>query len=174
MPTSVWVVNLVVLGVILEADLGRRRVGWFRVLRPLAGTAAVVVLYLSAVPTSGHNVALYAAGVGAGVILGLASHLFVTIHYDDVRGRPVSRARFGYAGFWVVIFAARLGFVYGAEHLFSGALGQFLVAHQLSVAGLTDALIFMAIAMALARSVLLEGRALAVCHAQAARQVRTA
>ena len=174
MPTSVWVVNLVVLGVILEADLGRRRVGWFRVLRPLAGTAAVVVLYLSVVPTSGHNVALYAACVGAGVVLGLASHLFVTIHYDAARGRPVSRAGFGYAGFWVVVFAARLGFVYGAEHLFSGALGQFLVAHQLSVTGLTDALIFMAIAMALARSVLLGGRALAVCHAQAASQFEAA
>ena len=174
MPTSVWVVNLVVLGVILEADLGHRRVGWFRVLRPLAGTAAVVVLYLSAVPTSGHNVALQAAGVGAGVILGLASNLFVTIHYDAVRGRPVSRAGFGYVVFWVVIFAARLGFIYGSEHLFSGALGQFLVAHQLSVAGLTDALIFMAIAMALARSVLLGGRALAVRHAQAARQLEAA
>ena len=173
MPTSVWVVNLVVLGVILEADLGRRRVGWFRVLRPLAGTAAVVVLYLSVVPTSGHNVALYAACVGAGVVLGLASHLFVTIHYDAARGRPVSRAGFGYAGFWVII-AARLGFIYGAEHLFTGALGRFLIAHQLSVVGLTDALIFMAIAMALARSALLEGRALAIGHAQAARRLQAA
>ena len=174
MPTSVWVVNLVVLGVILEADLGHRRVGWFRVLRPLTGTAAVVVLYLSAVPTSGHNVALYAVGIGAGVILGLASHLFVTIHSDAARGRPVSRAGFGYVVFWVVIFAVRLGFIYGSEHLFSGALGQFLVAHQLSVAGLTDALIFMAIAMALARSVLLGGRALAARHAQAARRLQAA
>ena len=98
MPTSVWVVNLVVLGVILEADLGRRRVGWFRVLRPLAGTAAVVVLYLSAVPTSGHNVALYAAGVGAGVVLGLASHLFVTIHYDAARGRRGCPSHRGFSG----------------------------------------------------------------------------
>ncbi len=51
-----------------------------------------------------------------------------------------------------MIFAARLLFIYGTYHWFSGPLGQFLAAHQLGAAGLTNALIFMAIALALART----------------------
>lgn len=160
-PTSVWVVNLVVLAVLLEADLGRRKIGWFRVLRPLGGVTAVIYLYLAAVPTSGNNLALQGVAVGAGVVLGLACHLFMPVRFDaraGKTGRPVSHAGVGYAAFWAVIFAARLAFIYGSEHLFSASLGRFLVAHHLSVTGLTDALIFMALAMALARSALLAGR----------------
>jgi hypothetical protein len=169
MPASVWILNLVVLAVLLEADLGRRKIGWFRVLRPLLTAGAVVALYMSSVPTSGHNVALQAVGAGVGVLLGLAAHLFMSVGYGpvksrgSVRDRAVSRAGFGYAAFWIVIFAGRLVFIYGSENWFSHSVGQFLIAHQLSVAGLTDSLIFMAITMALARSALLgvRGRAAA-------------
>ncbi|MBV9792933.1 MAG: hypothetical protein JO016_03260 [Actinobacteria bacterium] len=167
MPASVWILNLTVLAVVLEADLGRRKIGWIRVLRPLLTAVAICPLFLDAVPTSRHNLALMAAGVGAGVLLGLAAHLFVSVGYGPVksrkgpRDRAFSRAGFGYAAFWVVIFGSRLLFIYGASHWFPAALGQFLQAHQLSGNGLTDVLIFMAIAMALARSALLgiRGRA---------------
>jgi hypothetical protein len=173
MPANVWLLNLMVFGALLEADLGRRKIGWFRVLRPLITAAAIVPLFLTSVPTSGHDVALQAVGAGMGVLLGLAAHLFVSVGFGPVRGkkpklagqgtsgRPFSRTGFGYAAFWAGIFAARLVFIYGAYHWFSRPLGQFLATHQLSAAGLTNALIFMAIAMALARSALLglRGRA---------------
>ncbi len=168
MPTRVWVVNLVVLAVILEADLGRRRIGWFRVLRPLAAVTAVIYLYLAAVPTSGNNLAFQGVAIGAGVVLGLGCHLFMPVRFDACAGktgRPVSHAGVGYAAFWVVVFAARLAFIYGSEHLFSASIGRFLVAQHLSVTGLADALIFMALAMALARSALLASRA-AACRRQ--------
>ena len=42
MPEKVWLLNLIVFAVVLEADLGRRKIGWFRVLRPLISTAAIV------------------------------------------------------------------------------------------------------------------------------------
>lgn len=178
MPEKVWLFNLIVLAVLLEADLGRRKIGWFRVLRPLIASAAAIALFTTSVPVSGHNLALEAAGAGAGVLLGLAAHLFVTVGFDPAigkkggtrtSGRPVSWAGLGYAAFWVVVFAARLVFIYGTGHWFAGPLGQWLAAHQLSGAGLTDALLFMAIAMALARSALLaiRGRA-ATRHAAAA------
>ena len=164
MPASVWIINLTVLAVVLEADLGRRKIGWFRVLRPLLTAAAICPIYLVSVPTSGHNLALQAVGIGVGVALGLVAHLFVSVGYGPVksrkgpRDRAFSRAGFGYAAFWTAIFGGRLLFIYGTEHWFSASLGQFLAAHQLNAAGLTDALIFMAIAMALARSALLGAR----------------
>jgi hypothetical protein len=98
------------------------------------------------------------------VLLGLAAHLFLAVSYGPVksrrgvRDRAVSRAGFGYAAFWTVIFAGRLVFIYGSEHWFSNSIGQFLLTHQLSVTGLTDSLIFMAITRAMARSALLGAR----------------
>lgn len=171
MPANVWLLNLIVFGVLMESDLGRRKIGWFRVLRPLLTVALVVPLFLDRIPVNGSNVALQVTGAAAGVLLGLAAHLFISVHFDPTKtakrplagqgtnGRAYSRAGFGYAAFWAVIFGARLLFIYGTIHWFSGPLGQFLASHQLSGAGLTNALIFMAITMALARSALLGIRA---------------
>jgi hypothetical protein len=169
MPANVWILNLVVLGVVLEADLGRRKIGWFRVLRPLLTAILICPLFLDSIPTDGHDLALQAVGIGVGVLLGLAAHLFISVGHGPVksrrgtRDRAVSRAGFGYAAFWTVIYGGRLLFIYGTLHWFPVPLGQFMAAHQLSAAGLTDALIFMAVAMALARSALLgvRGRAAA-------------
>jgi hypothetical protein len=174
MPANVWILNLVVLGAVLEADLGRRKIGWVRVLRPLLTVILICPLFLNSVPTDGHDVALQAIGIGAGVLLGLAAHMFVSVGYGPVksrkgtRDRAVSRAGFGYAAFWTVIYGGRLLFIYGTLHWFSGALGQFMAAHQLSAAGLTDAVIFMAVAMALARSALLGVRGRAAARRSAA------
>ncbi len=167
MPASVWILNLVVLGAVLEADLGRRKIGRFRVLRPLLTSIVSCPLFLDSVPTNSHSVVLQAVGIAVGVLLGLAAHLFISVGYCPVKGRKgtrdaaVSRAGFGYATFWAVIFGGRLLFIYGTLHWFSGPLGQFMAAHQLGAAGLTDTLIFMAVAMAFARSALLgiRGRA---------------
>jgi len=173
MPAKVWLFNLIVLAVLLEADLGRRKIGWFRVLRPLIASVAAIALFTTSVPTAGHDLILQAVGVGVGVLAGLAAHLFITVGFDPAKGkkggkgtsgRAVSWAGFGYAAFWVLVFAARLVFIYGTQHWFSHPLGQFLIAHQLSAAALTDALLFMAIAMALARSALLALRGRAATH----------
>jgi hypothetical protein len=169
MPANVWILNLIVLGAVLEADLGRRKIGWIRVLRPLLTAILICPLVLDSIPTDSHDVALQAAGIGAGVLLGLVAHLFISVGYGPVKGRrgtrdrAVSRAGFGYAAFWTVIYGGRLLFIYGTLHWFSAPLVQFMATHQISAAGLTDALIFMAIAMALARSALLgvRGRAAA-------------
>jgi hypothetical protein len=186
MPANVWLLNLIVFVVLMESDLGRRKIGWFRVLRPLLTTVLIVPLFLDSIPTNGHNVDLQVVGAAVGLLLGLVAHLFVSVYFDPTKttkrglagqgtggrgtggrgtggqgtgGRPYSRAGFGYAAFWAVIFGARLLFIYGTIHWFPASLGQFLASHQLSGAGLTNALIFMAITMALARSALLGVRA---------------
>jgi hypothetical protein len=167
MPAKVWLLNLIVLAVLLEADLGHRKIGWFRVLRPLIVAVGVVAAYASSLPTNGHNIALETIGALAGVLLGLGAHLFISVYFDPARpgrkgtgarGRAVSRAGAGYAIYLVLVFGSRLLFIYGTEHWFPRSLNHFLLTHQLSANGLTDALMFMAIAMALARSVVLAVR----------------
>src|SRR5258708_12053626 len=45
-------INVIVLFVVLEADIGpHRKIGWFRIPRPLVPAGAIVPIYLKAPPT---------------------------------------------------------------------------------------------------------------------------
>ena len=58
-------------------------------------------------------------------------------------------------------------FSYGCVHWFPTQLVHFAEAHELTVAGLTDALVFMAIAMLVARTLGLAARAARLAPAEA-------
>jgi hypothetical protein len=58
-----------------------------------------------------------------------------------------------------VVIGARAAFSYGAGHWFEGPLVSWAIANQVTVAAITDGLIFMAIAMVLVRTVGLGVRA---------------
>jgi hypothetical protein len=81
------------------------------------------------------------------------------VYRSPETGQPVSRAGAPYAIFWIVVIGARAGFSYGAGHWFEGPLVSWAVANQVSVAAITDGLIFMAIAMVLVRTIGLGVRA---------------
>src|SRR6201994_109481 len=172
MSTNVVILQLALLGVVLESDLGRKKVGWFRVLRPVIAVVLIVPFFLTSLPTGRNDLLLQGAGALAGVVLGLAcmGPWFVKIGYDPAwrsrifrhrppRGRVVTHAGLGYAGIWIAFTAARLWFAYGSQHEFPVQLGHFLAAHQLSAGALTNAFIFLSIGMDLFRSVLLAARA---------------
>lgn len=162
------ILTLVILAVVLESDLGRKKVGWFRIARPIVVAAVIVPIYFKNLPTSGHNPLLWGLGLLIGIVFGLTavSPLFVSVGVDSEfrgwlakrRGTPgkpaaVTVAGAGYAVVWIAVSAARLIFSYGAIHFFPHALNVFLRKHQLSYDSLTDALIFVPVGMDVFRSV---------------------
>ena len=158
MPASVWIINLVVLGVVLEADLGRRKITWFRLARPLVVAGIIIVYYLIKTPmaTGGGGLAFELALAILGIVLGVAAGLIFRV-FRDADGFPRSQAGIAYAALWIVVVGARIGFSYATSH--SHHLQVWLGTHHIGADALTDALIFMAAGMLLLRTAILRLRA---------------
>ena len=75
------------------------------------------------------------------------------VTYDDASQQSMSVAGPAYGAFWVLVIGARLLFTYGANHWYTTQLGHWLLTNGISVDAVTDALIFMAVAMAVTRTV---------------------
>jgi hypothetical protein len=161
MPTDVLIVNIAVLFAVLEADLGRRKVSTFRILRPVLLAAGIIPLFITHPATSGNGEVLELALTGLGVLLGIAAAAgLMKVSFDDQSQRVVSTAGAVYGVFWAAVIGARLLFTYGANHWYTTQLGHWMMTNGVTVDALTDALIFMALAMAITRTLRLAlGRA---------------
>jgi hypothetical protein len=154
------ILNAIVLVVVLEADLGpHRNIGWFRVLRPFVTSAAAVALFMQTVTTTGTGLTIEIALAAAGILLGLLATATMTVYRNPTTRKPTSRAGVGYALVWIVIIGARTAFSYGSVHWFGPSLHRWMAQHAVSTNAITDALLFMAIAMILTRSIALAVRA---------------
>jgi len=154
------ILNAIVLLVVLEADIGKhRKIGWFRILRPFVTSAVAVAIFMKAFTTTGTGLTLELALAAAGLILGLAATALMTVYRSPQTHKPVSRAGFGYAALWIVVIGARTAFSYGSAHWFGAQLGHWMTQHAVTTAAITDALLLMAIAMIVTRTVGLALRA---------------
>jgi hypothetical protein len=153
MPIDVLIVNIAVLFAVLEADLGRRMISTFRILRPLILAAGIIPLFIAHPATAGNGEILEIALAGLGALLGVvAAGGLMKVSFDGASQRCVSSAGAAYGAFWVVIIGVRLFFTYGANHWYSIQLGHWMATNGITVDALTDALIFMAVAMAVTRT----------------------
>ena len=158
--TQAEMVNGIVLAVTLHSDLGsHKKVGAFRLLRPLLTSAAVVPLFIDPLVKHGNGLAVELAGVAAGLLGGLIASSLMKVYTSPKTGKPVSAAGWGYALLWLIVVGARAFFSYGSSHLFSHQLDTWCVAHQVTGDAITNGLIFMAIAMVLTRTLGLAARA---------------
>jgi hypothetical protein len=156
-------INVIVLLVVLEADLGpHRKIGWFRIARPLVLAGAIIPIYLKSLTTHGTGLYLELAGTAAGILLGLTATGLMKVYRSPKSGRPVSRGGFGYAILWIAVIGARSAFSYGSAHWFGPQLGTWMAAHHVVSGAITDTLILMALGMLLTRTLGLAARARAL------------
>ena len=146
------VFNLILLAVVLESDLGQRKISAFRIIRPLLGVLIITPFFLASPATNGWGLGLELCGALLGVTLGLAAAALLRVGWDPKQRGAYTRAGLGYAALWVAVSAARYGFAYGAKHLFNHPLKDFMTTNHVSAAALTDGLILVFVAMYLIRT----------------------
>jgi hypothetical protein len=148
---GIYLLNLIIFAIAIESDIGRRRVGLFRLLRPVAGAAALLPFFFDGFDLSGTGLLLEAGATVLGLAMGLAAVSFMQWEYAPDKQAVYSRAGVSYVTAWVAITLVKVSFSYGATHVFGPQLARWMAAHDVGPNALKAAIILLNVSMMLAR-----------------------
>ncbi|BEP14899.1 hypothetical protein acdb102_32100 [Acidothermaceae bacterium B102] len=162
MTASEYLLNLGLLAFVLYSNLGTHAFGRRQFVRPILLSIGLGSLFLGSIPGAGNDRVLEAAGLLAGLTLGVLSALLVRVRRTNAG--VTTSAGVGFAALWIAAIGGRVAFAYGADHWFSSALVTFSRTHDITSSDAwTSAFVLMAIAMVLSR-VLVTGAQAAMLH----------
>jgi hypothetical protein len=161
---------------ILATQLGRRTPTLDRLLLPVLTVGAIGFNYLHSLPSGTVSHLIELAGLGAGILFGLASVALVKVDKDGETGRAITTAGWPYAAVWTIALAARMAFAYGSTHWFHSELAQFSATNHVAAATYGTAFVLMVLTMIIIRTVSVihrghkQGADLAVSQSRLARR----
>ena len=91
MSASIWIINLVVLAAVLEADLGHRKISRSRLIRPLIIAAVIAAFWIRGVAWSGTGLWVEPAGIGTGIVLGVAAAALMRVYAGTTAAPTATR-----------------------------------------------------------------------------------
>lgn len=166
MSLTQWILSIVLLGWALLRNLGTREVTRTTFALPIVIVAAAAAFFLLPIPTAGNDLTLIASLGVVGALFGLAASVVTRMHHSN--GRLVTTAGFGFAALWVVMIGGRIAFAEWANGEGAGTVGMFSRDHAITGADAwTAGLVAMALAMVVARTVVLALRARRLTSASA-------
>lgn len=145
---NVGLIALVVL------QMRGRRLDRRGLVLPLVLVGWAASQYLHGIPTAGNDPVMVAGGTLVGVLLGTASGFLTRVSVQP-DGVAFAKATGWAALLWTLGIGARLGFSLYAQHGGHAAIGRFSLAHHLTPAGWVTALVLMAFAEVISRTMVL-------------------
>lgn len=145
---------IAVIGVagLLECDLGRRRLGRFRVWRAPVLSLALVLPLAPRPDLGGRGLALELGALAVGAAVALLAVRGMPVHWDHEHGHAVSRGGLWYTAVLVAFAAVRVLFSYGTQHWFTQSVVTFLTDNRITLDAFGDALIGLSLGLSLTRT----------------------
>ena len=154
-PTDYLIDSVLILLVLLQVK--ERTLTTKSLIRPLVIVGAAAANYLHGIPTAGNDLVLVGILALLGGAIGLASAKTVIMRAGD-DGTVLARAGWASGFFWVLGMGSRFAFIYWITHFGGSTIAQFSAQHAITMNTWSVALLAMAVAEVVSRSVLMAAR----------------
>jgi hypothetical protein len=155
--TTIGYLLSLALVVFIFTQIKERPFRRFDLIRPLVIVAFVAMLFLRSFPTQGNDVTFVTFSTIVGAVLGTLCGLTTKMRVKE----SIVLTSVGIAAifFWCIGVVARSVFSFSVEHGGRAAIGHFSVQHHITDSGWVTALVLMALAEVVARTITLTTRA---------------
>jgi hypothetical protein len=156
--TTGYVINALLVLIVIR-QIRESRLDLMSLVLPIALVGLAAAYYLHSIPTAGNDALLEVGLATMGLTLGTLCAVFTVVRHT-ADGSTVSRATAIAAILWIAGIGSRIVFAYSTSHGFGPTIAIFSQTHNITTgAAWTAALVMMALAEVISRTVTLHVRA---------------